>query len=342
LRRRIVLALLAAGITALVCAAVLFLLPARRAEAPLAVWALRGDCDTAALGRLASAYSREAHAPVQLRVFDDEASLASAFEDGRPALLWCGHARAFGIAENGGLQRGELPVCAALPEDLAGRFLAVGARLPLLLRNTERLPEAPETMEALFAARAAADCWSDLLYEAALARGHEISGLRDRDRRDPVYAELYNLLAEAAYAGRIANAADPLAALREGSVDCAVLDSVRLAGLRDKNLALSPLPLPGKAVCRAEYCGLALVDAEGADFLRWLCEEGRAGEMALDSGLVPLLEVSEKKRGAIPAALCALAQEAELRPVPAVCAYRLNRAACEALLRESLDLLEQN
>ena len=120
--------------------------------------------------------------------------------------------------------------------------------LPLLLRNTARLPQPPDDLETLLGAGEqkllAADCWADLLYEAVAAEGGAMSGLRSADRENRSYVRLYNLLAQAAYDGAAVNTPPDLEALRRGELAAALLDSARLAGEADKALGVDPLPLP--------------------------------------------------------------------------------------------------
>ena len=345
MKRRWIAAGLAALATGLVCLILLLFMPTPgRAEAALSIWYAETDCSRAAMEALAARCQKETGMQVETRGFPDESALAAACAGERPDLLWCSHVRAFDMARAGSL--------VPLPEELAGSgaagFCPLGARLPLLLRNTARLPQPPDDLETLLASGEqkllAADCWADLLYEAVAAEGGAMSGLRSADRENRSYVRLYNLLAQAAYDGAAVNTPPDLEALRRGELAAALLDSARLAGEADKALGVDPLPLPQGAPLRYEvlHMGFARMSEEGnaESFLRWLCQQGRESQTALSFGLVPLQPVGAKGAAALETTLIRLSNEAELVPLDPGADYLKNRNECEQALRLSLDLLQ--
>ena len=331
----------------------------RAADRGPSLWYCETDCPRPVMEALLAACEAETGEKIDAVSFPDEETLAEAFESRRPELLLCGHARAAGIDGRLGLARlKELPGLPAVTEDalrgLEGAFCPIGGRVPLLVSRAEAADLDFASFEALLHAAAEADApflaaesWSELLFQAMSSRGREMSGRPDEDSRDAVYCELYNALAEAAWAGGLTLVPDAAEYVRRGLVPCAVVSSTALAGAGEAELRAAPLPVPegGREGCCGELMGFALVETGKhasaiRGFLRWLTEGERAAETALSLGLVPLTpEAGEAERGETERLLLSLAEEGALRWPPASLSYFANREACEAALLERLDLL---
>ena len=341
---------------------VLLRLPAGRTNAAGGgprLWYCEGDCPRPVMEALLADYTAETGKRLDAVSFADEAALAEAFENSRPAFLLCSHVRAAGIDERLGLARlSELPPLPASTEEalsgIEGAFYPIGGRVPLLIADAERVGTGFESYEELLRSAAeagtpflAAESWSELLFQVMLSRGRQMSGSLLEDSRDAVYCELWNALAEAAYAGGLALVADPAEYVRQGLVPCAVVSSTALAGSGAAGLRVSPLPAPagGRAGFSGELMGFAAVDvgkhaAAVCGFLQWLATGERGPETALAMGLVPLTrDAGEGERSALDTLLMGLAERELLRWPPASLPYFAERESCEAELRERLDLL---
>ena len=335
-----------AGIAALAaCLVMRGLLPARvRAEGELVLWYAESGCSTEAMKTLAARCEKETGLHVEAVGFADEQALAAACAEGRPDLLWCSHVRACDIREGGGLET--LPKTVSCPAQSVEGFFPLGARLPVLLRSGERMPETPGSLEELLAAGETdvlgADCWADVLYEAMYALGHSMSGLRTADSVNPDYVRLHNLLGRAAYDGSVVNVPDAAACVRQGSLAAAVVDSMALVGGEDAGLCVDPLPLPAGAPERyaGVWMGFAQTKAGPLSevFLRWLSGKGRNAELALSLGLVPFRPGGGGKTP-LESALLQIARGGTVSALDPGCSYLQNREACEQRLRLNLDLL---
>ena len=346
MKRRWILAGTAALIALAVCLILFWLAPARtRVEGELVLWYAGTDCSEEGMKALAARCEKETGLHVEAVGFPDERALADAFAEGRPDLLWCSHVRAYDIDRGEGLIA--LPETAACPEGSAEGFFPLGARLPVLLRSTARLPEAPASLEALLESGEkdvlGAECWADVLYEAMAALGHSMSGLRTADSAEPDYVRLYNLLGRAAFDGAAVNAPDAADRVRQGSLAAAVVDSMALAQWEGDGLLVDPLPLPAGAAPR--YAGIWMGFARTKDgpvteaFLRWLSDKGRSTELALSLGLVPFHPGAGEGKTPAESALLRIARGAAVSALDPGCSYLKNREACEQGLRLSLDLL---
>ena len=239
-----------------------------------------------------------------------------------------------------------------LPET-GGCYWPVGSRVPLLVYDAEKLPEPPESLEALlrFAEEAgkpvlAADSWAELLQTGMLSRGKELHGEAERDRTEKVYKELTGALAAAVYAGGVGETENPALCVRQGKLVCALVPSTALAGLAEGDAAAAPLPPSegGEPVCSAELLGFAFlgdeeIAGEAKDFLTWLAIENRSATLALHAGLVPLTAPEGETETALETLLCKLSAGDSLRFLDADSDYCKNRSALEDHLRQGLDLL---
>lgn len=339
-----------AGVAALLALAACLILFRRapagaRVEGELVLWYAGTECSAEAMTALAARCEKETGLSVKAVGFADERALANAFAEGRPDLLWCSHVRAFDINDGEGLIA--LPEKLARPEGSPEGFFPLGTRLPILLRSTARLPEAPASLEALLESGEkdvlGAQCWADVLYEAMAALGHSMSGLRTADSAEPDYVRLHNLLGRAAYDGAVVNASDAADRVRQGSLAAAVVDSMTLAQWEDDGLRVDPLPLPAGSAPR--YAGIWMGFARTKDgpvteaFLRWLSDRGRSTELALSIGLVPFHPGAGEGKTPAQAALLRIARGAALSALDPGCSYLKNRESCEQSLRLNLDLL---
>ena len=304
MKRNIPWALIAVPLAALLCLALYYGTPvSKTARGNLTLWYAETDCPRPVMEALLDAYRDETRRLVTAAAFPDEASLAAAFESGRPDLLLCSHVRAFDMDEREGLT--VLQDMPPLPEAVEGvspqigaSFFPFGARLPLLVADAGRFPIAPESLEALLgqaeeagAPFLAADSWADVLYQGMFARGSELHGNLKTDLRDESCKALYNALAQAAYAGALADVSGAAGYVRQGLLPCAIVSSQTLAGLEDASgLRVFPLPQPegGRAAYSAELMGFAVLAGkktagEAKAFLNWLAIGERGAALAPNS-----------------------------------------------------------
>ncbi|MCR5576304.1 MAG: ABC transporter substrate-binding protein, partial [Oscillospiraceae bacterium] len=247
------------------------------------------------------------------------------------------------MAAGGALE--ELPDGAAVPAGSGGGFFPLGARLPLLLRDPARMPEAPASLEALLGAgeqTLAADSWADLLYEGMYALGRSMSGLSTADSASSDYVRLHNLLARAAYDGAIVNEGNAADCVKRGLSAAAAVDSMSLVGT-DAALCVDPLPLPAGAEPRyaGVWMGFAVTktDTATARFLQWLSGREQSTALALSLGLVPFEPEDETGATSLEEALLTIGRGGTVSALDPGCSYLEHRDACEERLRLSLDLL---
>lgn len=292
------------------------------------IWGLEGDALLRPLQERIEEYNRDTGGllPVTLRSFPDEESLAAAFESARPDLLLCDHARAAALYESGVLQdirAGLGETAPRYPENLSAVFeglgrsyYPLGAAVILLYADREAANlSAYGDLESLCRCACAygekekkpfftSDDFSALFYQGMLSWQVEFHGEPERDERSEVYVTLYNLLANGTYEGGILPTDYAGRSLvQAGTLPCAAVWSNRLAGAPEEGKLFAPLPgLREQQELLAWGHGLAVTLRPGrgsrstVGFLRWLFSEGRADQMALDGGLVPVAE------GASPAA----------------------------------------
>ncbi len=346
MKRRWMLAGIAALTTLTVCLILFYLAPGRtRVPGDLVFWYAETDCSPEAMQKLAARCEKETGMHVEAVGFPDEKALADACTDGRPDLLWCSHVRAFDIDKNGGLER--LPGTVVCPAQCAEGFFPLGARLPLLLRSTVRLPEVPATLETLLTSGEkdafGAECWADMLYEAMYALGRSMSGLRTADSADPDYVRLHNLLGRAAFDGGAVNVPNAAELVERGELAAAVIDSAELTGREGAGICVDPLPLPAGAA--EHYAGIWMGFAQtkagptSEAFLHWLSGKKQNTELALSLGLVPFHPENVQGGTPLESVLLGLGRRGAVSAMDPGCSYLQNRKACEEGLRLSLDLL---
>lgn len=356
--RRALILLIAAGL----CAGMY--LYSRKQPLPMAdtltLWYVESDCPPEAMQSLITRCRKEAQIRIEAVAFPDEAFLGAAFEGetGRvpelPDLLFCSHIHAARLVESGSLAelQAPLPVPASLAENGPGigrSFFPIGARLPVLLVNRTLTDGSFESLEALLAAAGESpflgcDCWADFLYTQAAAKGIQLSGDLDEDLKDPWAAALYNALALGVFRGGFIRLDDPAAYVKQGQLACAVVRSTALAGLKtaDGTLEARLLPLPVGTDARypAELVGFALLNGAETDaaerFIRWLWS-GPGTQTGLAAGLVPFAQPSAGT--GTDSVLAPLAKDSAFFLPDPDGPFLRNREACEAWLRQALDLL---
>lgn len=358
--RRTLILLLAAGL----CAGMVFYTreePPQPEAGSLTLWYVESDCPGTVMESLLARCRKETGIQVKANAFAKEALLAAAFEGTSgtvlelPDMLFCSHMRAGVFDERGGLAEiaSPLPISDSLANvrPAVGRvFFPIGSRLPVLLVNTSLTDGDFGSFEALLTAAGddpflGCDCWAELLYTEAAAKGIRLTGEVERDFANAQAAALYNKLAMSVFRGGLVWAEHPAEYVRQGLLPCAVTMSTALSGLSDKALDVRLLPLPEGADTRypAELMGFALLD--GADtavaeaFFRWLWN-GACTEAAMDACLAPIIQTGDRSAGTeLGTRLNTLTEDLPLFLPEADEPFIQNRAAFEQWLRETLDLL---
>ena len=357
--RRTLILLIAAGL----CAGMFFY----SRETPLhetgglTLWYAESDCPGTVMEELLTRCQKETGIQVKASAFADEAFLADAFEGltGKtfetPDLLFCSHVRAALFDERGGLAEiaAPLPISDSLANvrPAVGRvFFPIGSRLPVMLVNTGLTDGNFESFEELLSAAGetpffGCDCWAELLYAEAAAKGIRLTGGAARDLGDAQVLTLYNALALAAFRGGLVCPENPVEYVKQGLLPCTVTVSTTLTGLSDKALDVRLLPLPEGAETRypAELMGFALLDGADTDtasvFFQWLWS-GAGTEAAMGACMAPIIHTADRgPDSGLGARLNALTEHAPLFLPEADEPFIQNRETFEDWLRETLDLL---
>ena len=238
--RRTLILLIAAGL----CAGMVFY-SRNEPEAPevgsLTLWYMEGDCPSQVMESLLTRCRKETGIQVKATAFADEAFLAAAFEGTTgmalelPDMLFCSHMRAALFEQHGSLAEiaSPLPISDSLANvrPAVGRaFFPIGSRLPVMLVNTSLTDGSFDSFEALLTAAGDApflgcDCWAELLYAEAAAKGIRLTGEAGQDFADAQVAALYNKLAMSVFRGGLVCAEHPVEYVRQGLLPCAVTTS---------------------------------------------------------------------------------------------------------------------
>ena len=321
--------------------------------AALSLWCASGDPLLPALRQAAETYnqSRKSGAlPVAIREFEDAEALTNALNTTRPDLLLCSHTLAFSLSDRGlttdaGLALSYPEGIAARAEGVGRSVFPVGSRVRLLV-SREEIPTDLAALCRLAAAHGgpylAADSFADLLCQAVLGSG-EFHADREKDCFSAAFREVWNVLAEAAFAGGItAGDASALSLLESGLPVAYVYSDSLASGVPAGFVLTAPgtqgLPLLGDLRCLAVTAGDSRSQHGAATFLRWLFSGARPARMALEAGLVPALPGGEGT-DALSALLLSL-RERSFFYADGGSDYVKNRAAFERETRRVLDLLK--
>lgn len=345
--------------------------------APVQLWLWSGEPMSAALTALAEDYNKTQPArTLHVRVFDSEAAMGSAMNEARPDLLLCSGERGAALYAQGKLRElsGEVPLSgafAALDESVGRSFFPLGAEVPVLAVNAAAYLASPvtsgagdaalggaESLLSLAAAHGrstgqpffAADSWAELFALFLLQAGENFDARRETLAESERGTELYNALAEAAFArGLYTGAEDAATLVRRGYVVCALLPSRELTHDAE-GLACYPAPLleGGEALLPAKLWGLAVTAGSeeplpGAEaFLTWLFEPERAAALALDEGLLPAAagRAAEAEEGSLDAALARTIEREKLFLEREDEPWREHAADFDEQLRAALALLD--
>ena len=358
--RRTLILLIAAGL----CAGMVFFSrkePRTPETGSLTLWYAESDCPGAVMENLLTRCRKETGIKIKAVAFANEALLAAAFEGETgtepelPDLLFCSHMRAALFEQRGSLAEiaSPLPISDSLANvrpALGSTFFPIGLRLPVVLVNTSLTDGNFDSFEALLTTAGdepllGCDCWAELLYAEAAAKGIRLTGDAEQDFADKQVAELYNKLAMSVFRGGLVCAEHPVEYVRQGLLPCAVTTSTELSGLSDKALDVCLLPLPEVSEIRypAELMGFALLD--GADtptaeaFFRWLWS-GACTDAATEACMAPIIRTdSRSARKGLGARLNTLTENLPVFLPEGDEPFTQNRAAFEDWLREALDLL---
>lgn len=327
----------------------------------LTLWYAESDCPRAVMEKLLTRCRKETGIQIKAVAYANEAFLAAAFESETdaepelPDLLFCSHMRAALFEQRGSLAEiaSPLPISDSLANvrpAVGKSFFPIGSRLPVMLVNTTLTDGNIDSFEALLTAAGddpflGCDCWAELLYAEAAAKGIQLTGEPEQDFTDAQLAQLYNKLAMSVFRGGLVCTEHPAEYVRQGLLPCAVTISTELSGLSDKALDVCLLPLPEGAEIRypAELMGFALLD--GADtetaeaFFRWLWN-GACTDAAIEACMAPIIRTDSRSAGTgLGVRLDTLTENLPLFLPEGDDPFTQNRAAFEDWLREALDLL---
>lgn len=317
----------------------------------LTLWYAEGDPLAQTAEALAAAYNQargKDTLPVTLRAFADEEHMRSALRSGtQPAVILCSHTLGFTLCEEGLLRD---PGLEALPcpdwlrerSDSIGRgFYPLGFELPLLCTRGE----APASLDTLLSAaadfgrktglpRLSLDAAAPLFYQVLLDQGQEFTADAERSVLNKNYVNLYNALMEARFTqGLVLGGAIDTDWRIESS---AVLRGRDLSGFTLRTLS-EAAPL-GTAYGLAVTVRDARMQRALPVFLRWLLQPERAGQAALDAGLVPAMERPLPADDPLDAMLLSLMGR-ELHLPDGDSKYYVNQSAFEITFREAAELL---
>lgn len=260
----------------------------------------------------------EPQAFVRVTRFADEEALAAALEEEMPELLLVNCQRMRELETRGelgalafppGIEPRVLPPYRALSDTVGSGFFPLGAELPVLvaLRENRELLSGCESMEALCETAAeqaeergtpffSADSYTRVFADAMAQRGSVFHDGYGQDRSDPVFREVYNLLAGAAFDGGL-QASDEavLPRVLRGELVCGICSSRALRGADTQQLCLFPVPpMAGCApLAESEVWGLAALPPAAQNeewttqFISWLCSFDHAVSAVREAGLVP-------------------------------------------------------
>ena len=343
---------------------------AREQPDAIQLWYVEGDPAAPAVYALLREYNEQLSSrasPVQLRILPSEESLAGLQPGALPDLLLCSQAAACRLAEQGLLQdlSGELnraaPDYGALSRQseaaLGKGCYPLGASVPLLCIRPETV-RAPLKLETVFTQAAvygqktglpycSADEFAPLFAQLLRQRGAPFHAVEKLDSENEAYEEVYNLLAMAAFRrGLVSRYVSAARLVQAGQLPCAIVSSSRLPRLELSACQLLPLPgSQGSEDCPAQLRCLAVTAQDkhalqdiGA-FLRWLLEEERLRDLALQSGLVPVHACAAPEAGPLTTPLWEVSTSRSLFFPDVNPDYRDNAAEFEARFRAALERL---
>jgi len=334
----------------------------------ITLWYPEGDPAAAALAALAEQYNQTAAGdllPVSLRALPGEDSLAALQSGALPDLLLCSHGEAQVLSREGllrdvsGVPGDKAPAYReGLPgaETLGRGVFPLGGAVPLLCLSAGA--QAPEDLDKLFTQAAAygretglpylaVDSYAPLYAQLLLQRGATFQPLWDAERPGETQAAAYNLIARAAFDHGLTLVESPTAApVQAGLLPCAVVDSTSLPGLELSGCTLLPLPgIHGDAPYVTDLRCLAVTAREGragrslTAFMDWLLTAEHLDALCQSAGLTPVHIGAAGDGGALSDVLLDIGSSRSLCPVDDDRAYRENRTAFEAQIRQALSRL---
>lgn len=301
---------------------------------PVTVWYVSASSGAPVLEKLAAEYNSlpEQTMPVQLRAFPNEAIMAEAFNSMRPDLLLCARDRVDKLKEHNSAS-----TVPALDAALKGRlregfdccggcFLPFGGEVSVVL-SASGIHAAGATLTELIGLAEnyngfflAVSSYSDLFTSAVNELGGSFAGSFRLDAKDEAFARFYNLLADMTYSGKLRLCTDPLSAVLNHEIPCAIVPSDALCGVEVSGFDVSALSVTGEhnELCLLSVPGLVSTAEPERDissasaFLSWIAEGDRLGTAAIKCGLVPSADYSASS-GTLPAELDRICREYTLQ-----------------------------
>ena len=313
------------------------------------------------LSSLVESFNALGGSQVTLWSFASEEELLIALTEQRPDLLWGSEELLTRLGDAG--QCTDLsprlasplvaPCCSGL-EGAGSCLFPYWAEVPLLIG------EAGDGSMEDFCARASAasrekgepffsaESYAELFFSCLAQKGVPFSADKRIDGQMREFVSLYNLLAECAWDGALScGEADLIKAVDSGALVCAFVPSSALWG-KEVAFAVSPLPVMdgGSARCYARVWGFGVMtstesgEKAAAEFLTWVCADGRSTSQALWRGLLPCAaEAGIPANSALSEAMGQVYEKYTLVISPYGDVFRANLDGFDAEFRRAMEIL---
>lgn len=274
-----------------------------------------------------------------IRGFDSEEELATAFNTIRPDIIFCSMQQAEHMFDNGHLTAlpGELFSGISLDADIVNAhfFLPVGGAVELITVDRKYTDSVITDFETMCFAADMPDFVSVSDYSKAFAAllacsGETYSGTRNRDIGNPAFVEVYNRFAELALHGQLA---------KENAV-CRIASSTELAGMRFESTEIVPLVESDMPMLTEYYGFVCTGSAEGCESCISAILTGSRADKALRCGLVPVTNDASSHSDPLSAVLMRIKNDYAQIPVTVSCEWLNNSAEFNEWVSASLESIK--
>ncbi len=339
--RRIIPVILALAIT--VGAFVFFSTRKDNSRGAVTLWVQKEDVLFSEIEKLVGSFNADMTRktlPVEIKSFENEEELVEAYETGSPDILCCTHFHAFSLHEReklADISAEETFVSPNYPKSLQSRhssigtgFFPLGISVPVaVLNNSLAYRRSFENLEDFFAAAEdhtkrtakpffAFDSSADLFYICTLRSGEEFNGGFDDISKSERLLRLYNLFAEATFAGSISYVGeDGIKYLANKVLPCVITSSDKLTDIDPDTVTVLAVPAPADSKntdTLGTACGFAVTNGgcrskrDTAAFISWAFSENRSTQAALACMLVPAAAGGKAAAGSTEALLIDIAE----------------------------------